>query len=131
MGVLTYAAANVSAFIGKVALLDARECRGLPLFAHGTIRQVVAAANDTFAGDVDKRDGLGFSRLKTHRGPGGYIQPFPVGLRAIETELRIGLNEMVMAAHLHRSIAEVGDGKADGGAAGVEFDLSRLHLPCA
>src|SRR6266849_454876 len=71
--------------------------------------QVVAAANDFSACDLDQVHRFGLARFKAHGCPGRNVEPFSVCLVAIESKSRIGFDEMVMAADLDRAVAEISD----------------------
>src|SRR5579871_1653552 len=69
----------------------------------------------------------GLPRLKPHRGTRGDVEAHAPGLRAVELQGWVGLEEMVMAADLDRPVAGVGDGERHGLAAGVELDVAGLR----
>ena len=94
-------------------------------FVHRAVSEVIAAANDAVAGDINKADGLDVARLKSHRGAGGDIQPPAVGFGSIELQRRVGFDEVVVAADLDWAIAEVGDREFDRCAAGVQFKVAK------
>src|SRR6185369_13643070 len=56
------------------------------------------------------------------------IQAFAIRLAAVELERSVGFDEMIMAAHLHRTIAEVRDAEFNRRAPGVEFDFTALYF---
>ena len=60
--------------------------------------------------------------------PGGDVEAFAVGFRAVELEGRIRFDEVVMAAHLNGAIAEVGDFEGDGLAVLVERDFAGQNV---
>ncbi len=83
-----------------------RKAACLACFGNRAVGQIVAAANDACAGNLDQTHGFGFARFKTHRRPGRNIQPLAVGLGAVEFQGRIGLDEMIVAADLHWAVAQ-------------------------
>src|SRR5581483_11374846 len=92
------------------------------------IREVVAAANDTLPGNIDQTHRLCFAGFEAHRRAGGNIEAFAVRLCAVEAQFGIGFNEMIMAADLHRTVAQVGYRQTDALTPRIEFDLARLNL---
>ena len=90
--------------------------------------QIVAAANDLLACDLDELHRLGFARLEPHRGAGGDVETFAVSQGAIKLERGIGLDEMVVAADLNRAVPEICHRQGRGLAAGVEFDFAVENL---
>ena len=93
----------------RTLLGDALHRGRLAFVAHRAVGQIVAAADHAIAGDVDQRDGLGVARLEPHRGAGRNVQPLAVGLGAVEFQLAVGFDEMIMAADLDGPVAEIGD----------------------
>src|ERR1051326_2364032 len=73
--------------------------------ADGAVGEVVAAANDFAAGNGDEFDGFGFARLESNGGAGGDVESFAIGLGAIEFQRGVRLDEMIMAADLHGTVA--------------------------
>src|SRR5262249_43805476 len=111
--------------IGKAIGLYARHCRRLVLQRQRAIRQRVATAGDAGAGEGDELNPLALSRLKAHRRPGGDVEPHAVSFAPVEAERAVGLEKMVVTAHLNWPIAGIGDGDLDGLAAVVEGDFPR------
>ena len=70
---------------------------GVPDGAGG---QRVAAADVLLAGDLDEGDGLGVAGLEAHAGAGGDVEAVAVRARAVEEELRVGFDEVVVRADL-------------------------------
>ncbi|QTK80696.1 hypothetical protein AT6N2_C3211 [Agrobacterium tumefaciens] len=62
--------------------------------------------------------------LETHCRAGRNIETHAARLVAVEEETRIGLEKMVVAAHLHRPVARIGDFDGHGRLAGIEFDAA-------
>jgi hypothetical protein len=71
-----------------------------PTQIHGPIGQPIASADNLVTGNLNQGDGLGISRLETDRCAGGDIEAEPVGLQAVEVQLRIRLDEVVMRSDL-------------------------------
>lgn len=89
--------------------------------------QVVAAADDLVAANLDERDRLGIARLEADRGAGGDVEAEAVRAGAVKLELRVRLDEVVVRADLHRSVALAGDLETDAATALVERDLFLGH----
>src|SRR6266852_3000313 len=87
---------------------------------------VVEAVHDSRAAVSDEAHLARLARLEAHRGAGGDVEAEAPRLVALEAERRVGLEEMVMRAHLDRPVARIGDLKLDGRTARVQFDLGRL-----
>src|SRR5216683_2099581 len=87
---------------------------------------VVEAVHDSRAAVSDEAHLARLARLEAHRGAGGDVEAEAPRLVALEAERRVGLEEMVMRAHLDRPVASIGDLKLDGRTARVQFDLARL-----
>ena len=92
--------------------------------ADRAVGQRVAATDHLVASNRDDGHGLGFARLEAHRGACGQIQAHAVGGSAIEAEVRIDLDQMIVAADLDRPIGEVGDGEPPHRATGIQFHLA-------
>jgi hypothetical protein len=60
-------------------------------------------------------------RLEAHRGARGDVEPEAVGLRALEGERVVGLEEVVVRADLDRAVAGIGDLERHGRAALVDL----------
>src|SRR5258705_8698639 len=84
------------------------------------------AIDDPLAGERHQLHVARLSRLETHRGAGGNIEPHAARFLALEFQRRIGLEEMIMRADLDRTVARIGDGERHRLAAGIEFDLAVL-----
>ena len=65
---------------------DAFHHGGFAGFGHRAVGQVVAAADDAIAGDVDEANRLGIARLKADGGASGDIQTLAVGFGAVELQ---------------------------------------------
>lgn len=87
---------------------------------HGSRGEVVPAADGAPAGDLDERDGLGVAGLEAHRRAGRDVEAAAVRERAVEGELRVRLDEVVVAAHLYGPVAAARDGEPDAPPALVE-----------
>ncbi len=88
------------------------------------VGQIVAAANDFIAGNFHQLDRLGFARLEPHGGARRNVEALAISLGAVESQRRVGFDEMVMAADLNRPVAEIGHGECDGVAAGIQFQFA-------
>lgn len=95
--------------------------------AHDARGEAVAALDDAVAGDLDEGDGLGVAGLEAHRGAGGDVEAEAVGGDAVERELRVGLDEVVVRADLDGPVALARDPEPDAPPALVQLDgLGRL-----
>src|SRR5688500_2814949 len=92
------------------------------------VREVVPPADDPVAGDVDEGDGLRLARLEPDGRAGGDVEPAAARRVAVESKRGVRLDEVVVAAHLHRAVAEVRDFDRHRLAAGVQFDLALAHV---
>ena len=52
---------------------------------------------------------LGDTGFEAHRGSRRDVEPMAVGGSAVEVERRVGLRQVDMAAHLHRTVTGVDD----------------------
>src|SRR5262245_28021207 len=80
--------------------------------------------DDALAGECDQRDLTRLAGLEAHRGAGRNVETHAARLGAIEFQRRVGLEEMVVRAHLDRPIAGIRHRQRDGLAAGIELDLT-------
>src|SRR5262249_12955385 len=71
----------------------------------------------------DQPDLLGVARLKTRRSAAGKVEPHAVGLRAVEDQRLVHLEEVIMGTDLHRPVAGVVDGERDDGSPRVELEI--------
>ena len=85
-----------------------------------------AFAAPTLPDERDQRHFARLSRLETHRGAGGDIEPHAARLLALELERRVGLEEMIVRADLDRPVAGIGDAERHPLAPGVEGNLAVL-----
>src|SRR2546423_14419764 len=69
--------------------------------------------------------------LEAHGRSGGNIEAHAVGCGAVELQGGIGFDEVIMAADLDGSVAEIGDGERDDGAAIIERDFGIRNFQCA
>src|SRR5205823_1336019 len=92
-------------------------------FPHHLLTKAVHLA---LAGERDQRHVARLAGFEAHGRTGRDIEPHATRLSAIEFESRIGLEEMVMRAHLDRAIARVGDRDGRGLAPSVERDVALL-----
>lgn len=74
-----------------------------PTHIHHSIRQPVSTANHTVSTDLNQRHGLGITGFESNRRSRGNIQSEAVGLDAIEMQLGIRLDEMIMGSDLVRA----------------------------
>ena len=95
------------ALVGEILLGDVLESRRAAGFIDWSVGQVVAAADDPVAGNVDQVDRTRFSGFESHGGARGDVQPLAIGGVAVEREAGVGLDEVVMAADLDGAVAEV------------------------
>src|SRR5262247_1706253 len=80
----------------------------------------------TLAGECHQRDLARLPGLEAHRGAGRDVEPHAARLGAVKLQRRIGLEEMIVRAHLDRPVAGIRHRQGDGLAAGVELDLAIL-----
>src|SRR6185312_10199849 len=80
----------------------------------------------SLAGERDQRDVAALARLEPPRGARRQVEPHAARLPAVELQRRVGLEEMIVRAHLDRPIAGVGDSQRHRLAALVELDLAVL-----
>src|ERR1700728_3114654 len=86
---------------------------------------LAAKADDrAAAGIVHQRHLALLAGLKTHRSAGRNIQAHAEGLCALEYQRRIDLCKVIVAAHLHRSIAAIGHLERDGASAAIENNVA-------
>lgn len=93
----------------------------------GTGGEVVPAAHDAAPRDLDERDGLGIAGLEAHRRAGRDVEAAAVRELAVEGELGVRLDEVVVAAHLDRAIPSARDRELDAAASRVERHALALH----
>src|SRR5947199_4339639 len=84
------------------------------------------AADGGLAGECDELHVAGLAGLEADRGAGGDVEADAAGFPAVELQGRVGLEEMIVRAHLNGTVAGVGDGERHRLAAGIEFDLAIL-----
>ncbi len=87
---------------------------------HRPGREVVAAADGAAAADLHERHGLGVAGLEAHRRAGGDVEAAAVRQLAVERELGVRLNEVVVAADLDGAVPLARDLESDAAAALVE-----------
>src|SRR5262245_41886122 len=80
----------------------------------------------TLAGECHQRDLARLPGLEAHRGAGRDVEPHAARLGAVKLQRRIGLEEMIVRAHLDRPVAGIRHRQGDGLAAGIELDLAVL-----
>ena len=98
---------------GKTSLFDALAWRpSCPASETGPSARLLPPRMTRVAGDLHQPNGFGFARLEAHGRPGRNIEAFAVGLRAVKFQRGIGLDEMIMAADLNRTVAQIGDRQA-------------------
>ena len=114
--------------MSKSLLLHALQCGFLSGSGNFAAREVVTAANDFLARDFYELHSLGFAGLKTNRRSRRDVEAFAIGRAAIKLQRAVRLDEMVVAADLNRSVAEIRDGNFHRRATDVEFDLAVLDL---
>ncbi len=85
----------------------------------GALGQAVESIDGFRAGDFGELHALGVAGLEAHGGARGNIQAHAEGLRAVEAQLAVGLEEMEMRADLDGPVAGVGD---------VEFDDAAVRV---
>lgn len=85
-------------------------------------REIITALDNFVAGNLDERDGLCVAGLKTHRRASGNVEAEAIGGDAVKRKLRVGLDEVVVAADLDGAVALAGDLETDAPTAGVESD---------
>ena len=61
--------------------------------------------NDHFPGDLDEFHGLGLARLKPHGSPRRDVEPVAIGFRAVEAQVRVSFDEVIVAPDLDRAVA--------------------------
>eukprot|EP00964_Phaeocystis_antarctica_P151707 scaffold119369_cov60-Phaeocystis_antarctica.AAC.1 len=110
------------AWLIEAAIDDAIHDLGEALRRRGAVHQPIARDDHLLSADGHKRDGLRLARLETHRGAGGHVEPLAEGGGAIEHQARVGLDEVVVRAHLDRAVAGVDDAQLDELAPRVERD---------
>src|SRR5262249_37485555 len=104
-----------------------RETAHLVLPALQLAHHILAEPVDrALAGERDQRDLAGLPRLEPHRRAGGDVEPHAARLSAIELQRRVGLEEMIVRAHLDRPVAGVRHRQRHGLAAGIEGDVAGL-----
>ena len=106
---------------GLVLFGDADEHRLTTLVAQRTVGEVVAATDHAVTGDVNECHRAGFTGFEANRRSGRDVQPLAIGGRTIELQLRVGLDEVVVAADLDRPVTQVDDFQFDGLPFGIEF----------
>src|SRR5690606_34524860 len=94
------------------------------LAARRTVGQRVEPGKLAAAAEFDQCYLLAFARLEPHGGAGRDIEMHAESSRAVEIERRIGLEEMIMAADLHRPVAGIDDLERCRAAAGMQFDFA-------
>src|SRR5713101_6748294 len=116
----------------KWAICLSLHLAGFPYFS-GKVRRsqrshnaLAEAVDLPLAGECHERHLPALTRLEPHRGAGRNVEPHAAGLRAVELQRRIGLEEMIMRADLDRPVPGIGDGELHAGPAGVELDLAVL-----
>ena len=97
---------------------DAGAARG-PRAGAGAVGGIFAASGA--AGDEAHAAAL--AGLEAHGGPRGNVQAETARLLAVESQGRVGLKEMIVAADLDRAVAHVCDIERQLHTAGVEFDV--------
>lgn len=80
-----------------------------------TAALTVAAPYDPLAGDVHQSDGLGVSGLEPNGRPGEDVQALTVRSSSVESELLVGLDEVVVRTDLVVRRNNESEGKGDGG----------------
>src|SRR5215469_13445716 len=103
-------------------------------FAHDVLAETV---NLALPGKRDERHLSRLSRFEPYRRAGRNIESHAAGLRAIEGQRRIGLEEMVVRTYLDRSIPGIGHREGERGSIRVEDNIAVLsedfagnHLTC-
>ncbi len=86
--------------------------------------QTIEAEDPARPGDRHELDLAGLAGLEADRRAGRNVEPAAAGRGAIERERRVGLEEVVVRADLHRTVAGVGDRERDRLAARVQGDLA-------
>src|SRR5438105_15126302 len=76
------------------------------------------------ARELDECYPLGVAGLETHGGAGGNVESHADGLRAIESQRAVHLEEVKMRAHLDRPVAGILDGQLEGAASDVRLDVT-------
>ena len=89
-----------------------------------TVDEAGEAVTDARAGEVDEPHRPRLAGLEPHRQPRADRQAPPVRREAIEAQLPVGLEEVVVRAHLHGAVAGVGHAHLDRAAARAEGDVS-------
>src|ERR1043166_4218070 len=107
--------------MGKACGPDAGQGCVLVLGRDSAVGEIIAAADHAETRDINEPHSFGFTGFEAHGGPCGNVQMFAVGLTTVEAQLRIGLDEVIMAANLHRAIAKVRNRESDRAAASVEL----------
>lgn len=84
----------------------------------------VAAPDDAVAADLDHGHGLGVAGLEAHAGAGRDVEPVAVRGGPVELELRVRLDEVVVAADLDRPVPLARDLEPDAPAPLVQRDAA-------
>src|SRR5262245_43014075 len=88
---------------------------------------VLAKAIDhALSRQCDQRHLARLAGLEPHRGSGRDVEPHAARLGAVEFERRVGFEEMIVRAHLDRSVAGIRHRQGHGPAASIELDLALL-----
>src|SRR4029450_7175919 len=74
----------------------------------------------------DELDVAGLAGLEADGGAGGDVEAHAAGLFALELQCGIGLEEMIVRAHLNGTVAGIGHRQRHGLAAGIELDVAVL-----
>lgn len=89
--------------------------------------EVVSATNHAMTANLDERDGLGVAGLESHRRAGRDVEAAAVRQLTVERELRVRLDEVVMASHLDRSVPCARDLDPDASPPFVEGNAALDH----
>src|SRR5258708_29645309 len=99
---------------------------------------VVEAVHDGCPVVSDEAHRARLARLEAPRGTGGDVEAEAPRLVAVEAQRRVGLEEMIMRAHLDRPGAGIGDLNIHCLAARIQFPVARRpadfawdHWPCS
>src|ERR1700750_831068 len=84
------------------------------------------AVDHAFSRERDELHVAGLAGLEADGGAGGDVEAHAAGLPAVEFQRGVGLEEMVVRAHLNGTVAGVGHRQRHGLAAGIELDLAVL-----
>src|SRR5438045_7108660 len=80
--------------------------------------------DDAVAGEGHEVHRPGLPGLEADRRAGRDVEAKAAGLLPVEHQRRVGLEEMIVAADLHRPVAEIGDAHLESLPAGIELDLA-------